>query len=155
MSTSISRRNFIKTTSIVGTGLFLGISMKHEFDLIIRNGLIVDGTGSKPYIADIGIADDKIIAIGDLSNAEAQTTINAAKNIVCPGFIDIHTHTDIELLVNNHAESKIHQGVTTEVSGNCGSSPFPFNDADAKEYSTYQNKRYGIDIYWKDLNGFF
>ncbi len=155
MSTSITRRNFIKTTSIVGTGLFLGLSMKHGFDLIIKNGLIVDGSGSKPYKADIGIINDLIHTIGDLSEAAAHNIIDAANQIVCPGFIDIHTHTDIELLVNNHAESKIHQGVTTEVSGNCGSSPFPFNQSDAKDYSSYQNKRYGIDIYWQNLDGFF
>jgi N-acyl-D-aspartate/D-glutamate deacylase len=155
MSTSITRRNFIKTTSIVGTGLFLGMSMKHGFDLIIKNGLIVDGSGSKPYKADIGIINDLIYTIGDLSEAAAHNIIDAANQIVCPGFIDIHTHTDIELLVNNHAESKIHQGVTTEVSGNCGSSPFPFNQSDAKDYSSYQNKRYGIDIYWQNLDGFF
>jgi N-acyl-D-amino-acid deacylase len=155
MSTSISRRNFIKTTSIVGTGLFLGLSMKHGFNIIIKNGLVVDGSGGNPFKADIGIMNDLIYAIGDLSDATSHNIIDAAKQIVCPGFIDIHTHTDIELLVNNHAESKIHQGVTTEVSGNCGSSPFPFNEADAKNYSTYQNKRYGIDIYWKNLNGFF
>jgi N-acyl-D-amino-acid deacylase len=155
MNTSITRRNFIKTTSIVGTGLFLGISMKHGFDLIIKNGLVVDGSGGKPYKADIGTVDDIIFAIGDLSNAAAHQIIDASNHIVSPGFIDIHTHTDIELLVNNRAESKIHQGVTTEVSGNCGSSPFPFNDLDAKNYSTYQNKNYGIDIYWKNLDGFF
>ncbi len=155
MNTSITRRNFIKTTSIVGTGLFLGLSIKHGFDLIIKNGLIVDGSGSKPYKADIGIINDLIHTIGDLSEAAAHRTIDAANQIVCPGFIDIHTHTDIELLVNNHAESKIHQGVTTEVSGNCGSSPFPFNENDAKDYSSYQNKRYGIDIYWQNLDGFF
>jgi N-acyl-D-amino-acid deacylase len=150
-----TRRNFIKTTSIAGTGLLLGLSIKNRFDVIIQNGLVTDGAGGKLFKADIGVNGNEISAIGDLSSSSSDLIIDAANQIVSPGFVDIHTHTDMELLVNNKAKSKIHQGVTTEVSGNCGSSPFPMTSTDAEEFTQYQNKRYGIEVNWKNLDGFF
>lgn len=95
------------------------------FDLIIENGAIVDGTGAAKYSGDVGIKGDQIAEIGDLRDAEAKRRIDATGLIVCPGFIDIHTHSDFSLLVNGKAESQIHQGVTTEVVGNCGHSCAP------------------------------
>ena len=96
-----------------------------EFDLVIRGGSVIDGTGRPPLVADVGIAGDAILAIGDLREATAARVIEAADRVVCPGFIDIHTHSDLTLLQYPRAESRTRQGVTTEVVGNCSYSPFP------------------------------
>jgi len=95
------------------------------FDLLIQNGTVLDGTGAKAISADIGICGDRIEAIGDLSKAEAKQTIDATGKIVCPGFIDAHSHSDAYLLIEPRASSKIFQGITTEVCGNCGASVAP------------------------------
>jgi N-acyl-D-aspartate/D-glutamate deacylase len=89
-------------------------------DLLIRNGTVFDGTGSPGRNADLGIEGNRIAAIGDLSALEAHETIDAAGLVVAPGFIDIHSHSDITLLIDPRAQSSIAQGVTTEIIGNCG-----------------------------------
>ncbi|MEQ8650911.1 MAG: amidohydrolase family protein [Kiloniellales bacterium] len=94
-------------------------------DTIIRGGTIVDGSGQPSYRADIGIEGDRIAAIGRLDGIEAASEIDAQGDIVSPGFIDIHTHSDFTLLVNGNAESQVHQGVTFEAIGNCGHSCAP------------------------------
>jgi N-acyl-D-amino-acid deacylase len=95
------------------------------FDLLIKNGLVVDGAGNPWFKADIAVSKGKIAKIGRLGTAKAEKTIDAQGLIVAPGFIDIHTHSDLTLLINPKAESKILQGVTTEIVGNCGSSAAP------------------------------
>jgi N-acyl-D-amino-acid deacylase len=97
---------------------------REMFDIIIRNGLIVDGTGSRGYRADIGISGDKIAVIGELDSS-AVRIVEAEGLVVAPGFIDVHSHTDDAVLVNPFLESKLTQGVTLELSGNCGDSPAP------------------------------
>ena len=94
-------------------------------DLVIRNGWIADGTGSPLRPADLAIAGDRIVHVGRLPNAEAVHTIDAAGRIVCPGFVDCHSHSDSTILLNPTAQSTIRQGITTEVVGNCGDSPAP------------------------------
>lgn len=91
----------------------------------IINGLVHDGTGAAPLQADIAIAGDRISAIGDLRQLGADHVIDAAGCIVCPGFIDVHTHSDAYILLEPAAPSKIYQGVTTEIGGNCGASCAP------------------------------
>ncbi|UCC33404.1 MAG: D-aminoacylase, partial [Candidatus Bathyarchaeota archaeon] len=95
------------------------------YDVLIREGRIVDGTGNPWFEADVGIEKERITAIGSLASASADTVIDARRRVVCPGFIDMHSHSDFTLLVNPLAESKIRQGVTTEVIGNCGLSAAP------------------------------
>ncbi|TAN37840.1 MAG: D-aminoacylase [Verrucomicrobia bacterium] len=95
------------------------------FDLLINGGDVLDGTGAPAWRADVAIAGERIAALGDLTNAEARTTINAAGRIVCPGFIDVHSHSDTFILLEPTAPSKIFQGVTTEIVGNCGASTAP------------------------------
>lgn len=90
------------------------------FDILIRGGTIVDGTGSPAFPADVGIRGNRIVAIGNLGDAEARTTVDAAGKLVCPGFVDSHSHTDRTILGNREATSSIYQGVTTEIVGNCG-----------------------------------
>jgi len=95
------------------------------YDLVIKNGLVIDGSGNPWFKADIAVKDGKIVEIGEVPRSKADEVIDAAGLIVCPGFIDMHSHSDFFLLVNPKAESKIRQGVTTEVIGNCGASIFP------------------------------
>lgn len=95
--------------------------------MVIRNGLVVEGTGSPWFRADVGIVADRIVKIGRLSDTSARQEIDASGRVVCPGFIDAHSHSDTAILINPRAESKIRQGVTTEIIGNCGSSAAPLN----------------------------
>ena len=95
------------------------------FDLLIQNGEVLDGTGAEAMRADVGICGDRIAVIGDLSQAEAKTIIDASGKIVCPGLIDVHSHSDAYLLIEPRASSKVFQGITTEVCGNCGASAAP------------------------------
>ena len=90
------------------------------FDVILRHGQIADGSGQPTYPADLGIKGDRIIAIGDLKELDADSEIDLSGQIVAPGFIDIHTHSDAILLADSHADSQILQGVTTEMGGQCG-----------------------------------
>lgn len=98
-----------------------------SYDLIIKNGVVVDGTGNPWFRADVGIKDGKVIAVGHLSGVEAAKTIDATDLVVSPGFIDMHNHSDISLLVRPKAESHIMQGVTTMVIGQCGGSAAPWS----------------------------
>ena len=116
------------------------------FDLVIKNGHIVDGTGNPWFPADVGVKDGLIIKVGDLSAAAAERTIDATGHVVSPGFIDIHNHSDQQVLTNPRAENYIRQGVTTIVIGNCGHSAVP-----SEEYPTFtkyfsQIERQGISV---------
>lgn len=96
-----------------------------RLDWILRGGTVVDGLGGEGARADVGIAGDRIAAVGDLSKAAAANEFDATGLLVCPGFIDVHTHSDAYLLIEPGAPSKIRQGVTTEITGNCGASAAP------------------------------
>ncbi len=124
-----------------------------EFDIIIKNGLVIDGTGARPRRQDVGIQREKISVIGSLDKARAVKTIDARGMTVSPGFIDIHGHTDISLLICPGADSKIMQGITTEVGGNCGDSPGPLSDRNMGDYSK-EAERYRVTLDWLDLGGF-
>lgn len=91
-----------------------------EADLLVRGGTVIDGTGSAGFTADVAVSGGRIVAVGDLAQTRARTTVDATGRIVCPGFVDVHTHSDLTLLSSPLAKSKVHQGVTTEVVGNCG-----------------------------------
>jgi N-acyl-D-amino-acid deacylase len=154
MKAKISRREFNLTITAGTFGFMAGCSINNKFDIIIKNGLIIDGSGAQGYKKDVGLLGDKIVAIDDLKNSTADLIIDGEGLVVSPGFVDIHTHTEIQLLVNSKAESKIHQGVTTEVSGNCGSSPFPINDNDFQEFDKHTFEQYGIHIDWRNTDGY-
>ncbi len=98
-----------------------------DFDLKIINGILHEGSGTDASYGDIGICNDSIAKQGDLSPATAYKTIDAQGCIVCPGFIDAHSHSDTYLLLEPSAASKIYQGITTEICGNCGASAAPLN----------------------------
>ena len=155
MKKSMTRRTFTKTTVLATAGVLVGCSVKNDFDIIIKNGLVLDGFGSPGNNTDIGINGDRISVIENLEKATADRIIDATDLAVAPGFIDIHTHTDTKLLVDSRGISKVTQGITTEVSGNCGSSPFPKNANDLKEMNKDLNERYGISANWNDLKGYY
>lgn len=98
------------------------------FDILLQNCVVIDGTGRRRFKADIGIQGKRIARIGRLRNERADRRLNVKGLAVAPGFIDMHSHSDLSLLVNPRAESKIRQGVTTEVIGNCGASAAPLTE---------------------------
>ncbi|MBI4593337.1 MAG: D-aminoacylase [Candidatus Rokubacteria bacterium] len=121
-------------------------------DVKIEGATVIDGTGAAGGRADVGVRDDTIVAVGDLSRELAGRTLNAAGRVVAPGFIDMHSHSDWRLWVNRRAESKIRQGVTLEVVGNCGFSPAPVSTehlADMRGFALYLPP--GLDFRWRSV----
>src|SRR5918992_4195499 len=119
------------------------------FDRIISGGRVIDGTGSAAIRADVGIADGRIAAVGDLAAAEAGERIDASGRAVAPGFIDIHSHSDFLFAAEEHGEILapfLGQGITTIVTGNCGYSPAPVNPDTAAELDSYTTFLRGPDL---------
>lgn len=119
-----------------------------RYDLLIRGCRVIDGNSTPAFKADVGVQDGVISIIGLIPEGEAIRVIDCPDMILSPGFIDIHTHTDFTILINPRAESKIRQGVTTEVLGNCGSSAAPLYGEKLARVRE-QNKDLAID--WKTL----
>src|SRR3989449_250936 len=122
------------------------------FDLKLEGATVIDGTGKAGGRADVGIRDETIAAVGDLSREAAGRTLNVAGRAVTPGFIDMHSHSDWRLWANRRAESKIRQGVTTEVVGNCGFSPAPVSPEfreDLRGFALYVPK--GMTFEWRSF----
>ena len=90
------------------------------FDAVIKNGLIVDGARTKPYKAALYIKDGKIAEISEDENKAAKAVYDACGHVVAPGFIDIHSHSDVSYLATSTMEGKLIGGVTCEVIGQCG-----------------------------------
>ncbi len=126
------------------------------YDLIIRNGEVYDGSGSAPYTADVAVADGEIVAIGKLEDSEAAKTIDASGFAVSPGFIDLHTHSDMSFLLDPTAQSKVRQGVTFELAGNCGSSFCAPLIGSAKDTLRGRASQYTqeFDVTWTDFVGY-
>jgi N-acyl-D-amino-acid deacylase len=112
--------------------------MAEAYDLIIRNGRIVDGTGNPYYRADVGIAGGRIRRIARrIAPESSRRVIDAENRTVCPGFIDTHTHDDVYILKCPTCDDKVLQGVTTDVIGNCGQSPAPISAAHRQEIAQF------------------
>jgi len=95
------------------------------YDLLIKRGKVIDGTGGDAFAADVGIVGDTIVAVGDLHEEQAAKIIDAQGKIIAPGFIDPHSHNDLNMLIWPENEGNVMQGVTTAIAGNCGFSPAP------------------------------
>jgi len=119
-------------------------------DILIKNSVIVDGTGKFAFKADLGVAQGRIAVVAQSVEQEAARTIEAQGLHLSPGFIDPHSHSDLALLVDPRAESKIRQGVTTEIIGNCGFSPAPLLGAALKE-TRAEAELFGIDVTWTSM----
>ena len=123
-----------------------------ELDILIRGGTVIDGTGAPRRRADIGIRGDTIVAIGDLGNATAKTTLDATNQVVAPGFIDLLGNSQAAVLLDPRLEGKIRQGVTTEVTGE-GHSPGPQNEVMRQEMERTKPPGWP-DVTWTTLGGF-
>jgi len=122
------------------------------YDLALKNGNIIDGTGSCWFCGDLGILNGRIKKIGTIEE-ESKRTLDISNYSVCPGFIDIHSHSDITALVDPRSESKVMQGVTTEVIGNCGLSPAPVR-AESSRYLKSQFFPPEFEWNWPNFSDF-
>jgi len=141
---------------IMTTTLPLNLSKKTtatDYDLLIKHGRIVDGSGAPGFVSDIGIRNERIAKIGDLSKATATRTIDASNLVVAPGFIDMLGQSETYLLIDPRGMSKIMMGVTTEITGE-GESIAPINERQIKEQDDFL-KRFSLTIDWRTLDGYF
>src|SRR5438105_15626523 len=114
-------RSFVTVFAIALVCLVRTAAAAQAFDVLIRNGHLMDGTGSPWYAGDIGIRNGRIAALGRLHDATAKTTIDAKNLLVTPGFIDMLGQSEITILAEPHLPSKIFQGITTEITGQANS----------------------------------
>lgn len=124
-----------------------GVGMVQRCDLLIRAGTVVDGTGAPGRPADVAIRGDRIAVVGRLEEWRGEVEVDASGLAVAPGFIDMHSHSDLALLVNPNAESKLRQGVTTEVTGMCGFSPAPAR-GEGKDAIREMFGQWGREVEW-------
>lgn len=157
MSIAISRRAFVRHALAAGAaapfaalGGCAAAGSRGPFDLLLRGGAVVDGTGAPRRRADVGIAGDRIVAIGDLAAATAARTIDARGLVVAPGFVDAHAHSDLRR--QPRATSKVLQGVTTDVTGPDGGSAFPERLADGADADA-EDRRCGDFATWRAQHG--
>src|SRR5579864_1051582 len=124
-------------------------------DIVLEGGFIFDGGGRAPFVTDVGFAMDRVAKIGDCSDLDSGVRLDCRGLAVAPGFIDMHSHSDEILLVLPTAESKVRQGITTEVGGNCGFSPAPLLGNALDEKREELRRHYEFEPSWKDFEGFF
>ncbi len=159
MPAPVSRRNFIKTASLAALGSSIpgvpSVFAGSTFDLVIKDGTVLDGTGGSAWKADLGIRGDTIAAVGEIDPEQGKQVIQATGLHVCPGFIDIHTHSDGMILVYPYADSRVLQGVTTELTGNCGGSAAPLVGVDADKRRQQMREDDDIPADWTDVASYF
>ena len=123
-------------------------------DLLLRNGLVIDGSGDPGRVADVGVRGGVIVSFGEIDEP-ARRTLDVAGLVVAPGFIDMHAHSDLQLLLNPPHESKVHQGVTTELIGQDGLSYAPVSDASLTELRVqlagWNDDSYELDWDWRSV----
>jgi N-acyl-D-amino-acid deacylase len=139
----------------VGPGSTSAPAPLRSFDLLLRGGTIVDGTGRPAYVGDVGVIGGHVAAIGDLSRGRATTTLDVRGLMVAPGFVDIHSHVDARALPT--AENMLRQGVTTEISGPDGAGPVAIRDslaaAQAGTLAVNLGLYVGFNTVWRSVVG--
>jgi len=159
MSRHSGRREFLKRSGSAGLGLALlplpRVESAPTFDLVIHHGLILDGTGGPAFVADVGVQGDTIAELGTIPAEQGRRVLDASGLHVAPGFIDVHTHSDESILRYPTADSRVRQGITTEVTGNCGSSMAPLEGRDADERRADFFEEYGVEATWTDVGSYF
>ncbi len=120
------------------------------FDVLIKGAALIDGIGQKAKVEDVGIRGDSIVEVGQIESIAAREIFDGRGYFLCPGFIDAHSHSDFNILAEPFGGSKIRQGVTTEVCGNCGLSAAPLL-GDYKKQREKSVKALGVDITWSDF----
>jgi N-acyl-D-amino-acid deacylase len=153
----MKRRTFLQTTAslVLLPQSTVWAAPPHRTTLVLRGARVYDGTGASPVEVDVAIADATIAGVGPRLRVGRVPEMDLRGLALAPGFVDIHSHTDLNLLVNPRAESKLRQGVTTEVTGQDGSSIGPWTDAEYREIRESYRTRHGVDVPFRDLVGFF
>jgi N-acyl-D-amino-acid deacylase len=108
-----------------------------DAEIVLTNGKMLDGCGNPWFWGDLGIAQGRILEVAPPGTLHGHRVIDVGGRYVAPGFIDIHTHSDLSILVNRRAESAVRQGVTTHVIGNCGMAPAPVSEAHLADMRQY------------------
>ncbi len=156
---TMKRREFIKKTSTAAATISIAPitfnCSSRKFDYLFMGGNIIDGTGGETIHADLAVKGNKIAGIGKFNLSDAKNIVDIQGKVITPGFIDIHSHTDTKLFVNAHAESKITQGVTSELYGMDGDSVAPLTEEMRKEWEDNVSEKYGYKITWKNLPEFY
>jgi N-acyl-D-amino-acid deacylase len=160
---TLTRREFMAVSAASGALLAIqgclpgteAIRARATFDILITGGSVLDGMGGAEQLADVAIRDGKIAAVGHFDVSSAGRVIDATGLKVCPGFIDIHSHVDTSLLREPKAESKVHQGVTTEASGMDGESPAPLGGPAVEKTLASFREEFGEECPYRDMGGFF
>jgi N-acyl-D-amino-acid deacylase len=127
------------------------------FDIVLANGRIVDGCGNPWFWGDLAIWQGRIVQVAPAGSLQGQQTINVDGRFVVPGFVDVHTHSDLSILVNRRAESAVRQGATTHILGNCGMSPAPVAEdhlADIRHYWGAISHQPEVTWEWRTFDGY-
>jgi N-acyl-D-amino-acid deacylase len=155
----MDRRTFVATSTATAAAFLMPEPVwamdPLTADTVLRNALVFDGHGGPPVEVDVALSGDRISGVGRNLRASGAREVDLRGMALAPGFVDIHSHTDLVLLVEPKAESKLRQGVTTEVVGQDGSSIGPWSEEEAAERARSFRSQYGIDLGFRDLAGFF
>jgi N-acyl-D-amino-acid deacylase len=153
----MNRREFVQAGTVLGAASLARVrplAGQERPDLVLRGATVFDGTGSPGMEADVALLGDRILAVGRIPDS-GREEMDLSGQALAPGFIDIHTHADLPLLANPRAENRVRQGITLEVGGQCGGSPGPWSEEAFQSNRERYRDRYGVEIDFRDLGGFF